>query len=33
LPEGLAKVIWGFDAVVVVTGSRPATMLPIRRPW
>jgi hypothetical protein len=29
----LEKVIWGFDAVVVLTGSGPSTGLPIQRPW
>jgi hypothetical protein len=33
LPEQLQKVIWGFDAVVVLHGSRAATMLPVDRPW
>jgi hypothetical protein len=33
LPPNLEKVIWGFDAVIVLGGSRPASMLPIERPW
>ena len=33
LSGALDKVVWGFDAVVVLTGSRPSTMLPVERPW
>jgi hypothetical protein len=33
LPDRLEAVIWGFDALLVLPDSRPATMLPIERPW
>jgi hypothetical protein len=33
VPARLETVIRGFDAVLVLPGSRPATMLPIERPW
>lgn len=32
LPAQLDTVIWGFDALLVLPESRPATMLPIERP-
>lgn len=33
VPEGLARTIWAFDMMLILSGSSPATMLPVTRPW
>lgn len=33
VPEGLARTIWAFDMMLILSGSSPATMLPVARPW
>lgn len=33
VPEQLARTIWAFDMMIVLSGSTPSAMLPVARPW
>lgn len=33
VPEQLARTIWAFDMMIILSGSTPSTMLPVERPW